>query len=405
MGNQKYRIPIIVGTVSVMILDVLLPFSTDVYAETGESEAIYRSKGTITDEADINIDSSDIYILDNAINANNKTLENYSATAGDIYNNLSAIDSAVAKAKTNIAQSLEDMNIYVSRTDAGAVNSHAGTTDWVGTTTSAKNAAVTNYTLEELIGQMKTSVTGAESEMTAKINAGDFKSKKATSSVSSGSQSINLAGATEINLDKNQQLVLPSGYYGNGMTINNVISGETLDWNPAGKATLVIDKPYTSGTISTFNAYDSGVKEGRDAGYKDGHAVGYKEGQTEGYNNGKNAGRNETLNSINPCVINRDIILTDRKSFSFAANSGSYYIVDMMLAGYFNAHEISIYGGYRHADDFQENISIMRDRWTTNLVLLIRANSSTVTIYIGGEGIPGKGEYNRQSVACVYKCF
>ena len=77
----------------------------------------------------------------------------------------------------------------------------------------------------------------------------------------------------------------------------------------------------------------------------------------------------------------------------------------MMLAGYFNAHEISIYGGYRHADDFQENISIMRDRWTTNLVLLIRANSSTVTIYIGGEGIPGKGEYNRQSVACVYKCF
>ena len=228
MGNQKFRITIIAGTVLVIILDALLPFSTDVYAETGESEAIYRSKGTITDEADINIDSTDIYTLDNAIKANNKTLENYAVTAGDIYNNLSAIDSAVSKAKTNLAQSLEDMNIYVSRTDAGAVNSHAGTTDWVGTTTAAKSAAVANYTLEELIGQMKTSVTGAGSEMTAKINVGDFKSKKATSSVASGSQTVNLSGKTEINLDKDQQVVFPSGYYGNGITVNNVCSVGTI---------------------------------------------------------------------------------------------------------------------------------------------------------------------------------
>ena len=74
--------------------------------------------------------------------------------------------------------------------------------------------------------------------------------------------------------EKNQQVVLPSGYYGNGMTINNVISGETLNLNPSGKATLVIDRPYTSGTISTSNAYDSG------------------------YNNGKN----DALRSINPSV-------------------------------------------------------------------------------------------------------
>ena len=247
-------------------------FVTDVSAKSGATGTEYNSKGTVTDEYDINIDFTDIYTLDDAIDANNKTLENYAVTAGDIYNNLSAIDSAVAKAKTKIAQSLEDMNIYVSRTDAGAVNSHAGTTDWVGTTTAAKSAAVANYTLEELIGQMKTSVTGVNSEMTAKINAGDFRSKKATSSVSSGSQPIKLAGATEINLDKNQQLVLPSGYYGNGMTINNVISGETLNWNPSGIATLTIDRAYTSGTISTYNAYQAGRAEG----YGEGHAAGVR---------------------------------------------------------------------------------------------------------------------------------
>ena len=250
-------------------------FTTSISAETGKKE--YNSKGTITDESSINIDSSDIYTLDSAIEANNKTLENYAATAGDIYNNLSAVDNAVSKAKTDIAQALEDMNIYVSRNDAGAINSHAATTDWVGTTTAAKSAAVSNYTLEELIRQMKTSVTGTGSEMTAKINAGDFKSKKATSSVASGSQAVNLAGTTEINLDKNQQLVLPSGYYGNGMTINNVISGETLNWNPPYSASLIIDKPYTSGTISTSNAYNAGLNDGLSQGRNEGRNQAYNE--------------------------------------------------------------------------------------------------------------------------------
>ncbi len=354
-------------------------FVTDASAKSGATGTEYSSKGTITDESEINIDSTDIYTLDNAINANNKTLENYAVTAGDIYNNLSAIDSAVAKAKTNIAQHLEDMNIYVSRNDAGTINSHAGTTDWVGTTTAAKSATVANYTLEELIGQMKTSVTGAGSEMSAKINAGDFRSKRVTSSIASGSQAINLAGTNEINLDKNQQLILPSGYYGNGMTINNVISGETLNWNPTGNATLVIDKPYTSGTISTSNAYDAGYREGC------------------------KAGKNEALNSINPSIISYEE-LTGRKSFSFAATSGSYYIVDMMLAGYFSANECTVYGGTRNGNDFQSNLSIHHDRWTTNIVLLIRANSSSVTIYLGGEEAPGSGEYDRPSVACVFKC-
>ena len=264
----------------VTLLSAVL-FVTDISAKAGSSGTEYSSKGTITDESDINIDSSDIYTLDNAIDANNRTLENYAVTAGDIYNNLSAIDSAVSKAKTNLAQSLEDMNIYVSRTDAGAVNSHAGTTDWVGTTTAAKSAAVANYTLEELIGQMKTSVTGAGSEMTAKINAGDFRSKRATSSIASGSQAINLAGATEINLDKNQQLVLPSGYYGNGITINNVISGETLNWNPSGIATLTIDRAYTSGTISTYNAYQAGRVEGYGTGRSEGYSDGLRDGDAK----------------------------------------------------------------------------------------------------------------------------
>lgn len=251
----------LIKTASIASLTAML-FATSASAGTGATGTEYSSKGTITDESSINIDSSDIYTLDNAIAANNRTLENYAATAGDIYNNLSAIDTAVAKAKTDIAKSLEDMNIYVSRNDAGAINSHAATTDWVGTTTSAKTATVANYTLEELIMQMKTSVTGAGSEMTAKINAGDFKSKKPTSAMTTGSQNINLAGLSEINLDKNQQLVLPSGYYGNGITINNVCSGGVLNWNPAGPETFTINGFYSSGTLSTSNAYQSGYAKG-----------------------------------------------------------------------------------------------------------------------------------------------
>lgn len=269
-SNRLFRA--LVVTLLLVAVTTLI-FSIRAAAGTGTTGTEYKSKGTVTDESSINIDSTDIYTLDNAIAANNRTVENYASTAGDIYNNLSAIDSAIAKAKTEIAQNLEDMNIYVSRNDAGAINSHAGTTDWVGTTMAAKSAAVANYTLEELIGQMKISVTGSGSEMTAKINAGDFKNKSATSSITSGSQSVNLSGMTEINLDKNQQVVLPSGYYGNGMTINNVISGETLNWNPEGKDTKVIDRPYTSGVISTENAYKKGYDTGYKAGCADGAAT------------------------------------------------------------------------------------------------------------------------------------
>ena len=209
MVDESNRLFRVLAVMLLLIAFAMLLFPKTISAKVGTTGTEYNSKGTITDEAGINIDSTDVYTLDEAIEANNRTLENYSSIAGDIYNNLSAIDSAIARAKTEIAQNLEDMNIYVSRNDAGAINSHAGTTDWVGTTMAAKSVAVANYTLEELIGQMKTSVTGSGSEMTAKINAGDFKSKKATSSISSGMQTVNLSGMTEINLDKNQQVVLP----------------------------------------------------------------------------------------------------------------------------------------------------------------------------------------------------
>ncbi len=125
-------------------------------------------------------------------------------------------------------------------------------------------------------------VDSLASPSSAKINYGDYKDKRATSSITSGSQTINITGTPEINLDKNQQLVLPRGYYGSDMTINNVISGNTLNWNPSGSATLVIDRPYTSGTISTSNAYNKGIEDGRRAGYDNGKRDGYQEGLRDG---------------------------------------------------------------------------------------------------------------------------
>lgn len=115
-----------------------------------------------------------------------------------------------------------------------------------------------NASFEDIIA----AVESLASPSSAKINYGDFRNNKATSLITSGSQEINIAGSTEINLDKNQQLVLPSGYYGSDMIINNVISGNTLNWNPSGVEELIIDRPYTSGKISTKNAYDSGYGEG-----------------------------------------------------------------------------------------------------------------------------------------------
>jgi hypothetical protein len=105
-------------------------------------------------------------------------------------------------------------------------------------------------------------VNSLASPSSAKINYGDYRDKIATSSITSGSQTINIAGTTEINLDKNQQLVLPRGYYGSDMTINNVISGKTFNWNPHGKATYIITEPLTSGTFSTENAYKAGYAKG-----------------------------------------------------------------------------------------------------------------------------------------------
>ena len=115
-----------------------------------------------------------------------------------------------------------------------------------------------NASFEDIIA----AVESLASPSSAKINYGDFRNNKATSLITSGSQEINIAGSTEINLDKNQQLVLPSGYYGSDMIINNVISGNTLNWNPPGVEELIIDRPYTSGKISTKNAYDEGYKRG-----------------------------------------------------------------------------------------------------------------------------------------------
>ncbi len=125
-------------------------------------------------------------------------------------------------------------------------------------------------------------VDSLASPSSAKINYGDFRAKKATSSLVGGTQGINIAGATEINLDKNQQLVLPGGYYGSDVTINNIISGKTLNWNPSEKTTFVITEPITSGTISTENSYNAGYDTGKSDGYKSGYDQGVKDGKKVG---------------------------------------------------------------------------------------------------------------------------
>jgi hypothetical protein len=130
-------------------------------------------------------------------------------------------------------------------------------------------------------------VDSLASPSSAKINYGDYKDKRATSSITSGSQTINITGTPEINLDKNQQLVLPGGYYGSDVTINNIISGKTLDWNPSEKTTFVITEPITSGTISTENSYNAGYDAGNSDGQKAGYDAGKIDGQKLGYDAGK----------------------------------------------------------------------------------------------------------------------
>ena len=209
---------------------------------------------------------------------------------------------------------------------------------------------------------MKTSVTGAGSEMTAKINAGDFRSKRATSSIASGSQAINLAGATEINLDKNQQLVLPSGYYGNGITINNVISGETLNWNPSGIATLTIDKAYTSGTISTENAYNAGRSQGRN----------------EGLDQGRLEGRNQAINDFNSRKASYSE-QTVQSSMRSESSSNPFYMTFNNLSRI----DAVVYCGGPCGDNYAPD----------NFQFRIPPYGNTLTVYDSGEGIHSTGNH------------
>ena len=94
--------------------------------------------------------------------------------------------------------------------------------------------------------------------------------------------------------------------------------------------------------------------------------------------------------------------MNGKRSFSFSTTSGSCYVVDMMLAGYFNAGECSISGG-NLITNFQNNLSLRSDRWTTNIVLVLKANGGNITVTLGGAEAPGKGQYDRVSEAVVFK--
>ncbi len=46
---------------------------------------------------------------------------------------------------------------------------------------------------------------------------------------------------------------------------------------------------------------------------------------------------------------------------------------------------------------------IRSDRWTTNIVLVLKANGGNITVTLGGAEAPGKGQYDRVSEAVVFK--
>ena len=95
---------------------------------------------------------------------------------------------------------------------------------------------------------------------------------------------VNIEDVVSVNLAVNESITLPSGYYPNGITIqNNVKNIGQLDWRPTSADTAYISPGYYSGgTLDSSAAYD----EGYSAGFLEGDAAGYERGYSVGYEDG-----------------------------------------------------------------------------------------------------------------------
>ena len=201
-----------------------------------------------------------------------------------------------------------------------------------------------------------------------------------------GNANPNLASSV-LKLGMNQSLTIPAGYYSNDIVINNGVkdNGE-LNWNPSKPETFTIDGFYSSGTISTENAYNTGYNNGRDAGYGTGY----------------DKGKNDALRSINPYRQNT-YNMVGKRSFSFSTINGNCYIVNMMLTEWFSTGDCSISGGSL-IGSYQNHLSRRNDCWTSNILLIIRANGNSIGITLNGKETPGDGEHDCISEAVVFKC-
>jgi len=216
----------------------------------------YSSKGILTaDGTNIYIDASDYTDkLDSALDANNTTLSNYDATAGDIYENIDAISTGIAQAKGAIAKTLYDMKINLE--EDGTVYSSDSPINWASSTSYASSLAANKFTLKTLIAAIETGVTDLDSERNGTVNyytAGDNtgigKTDETTTSVS-----YPMARVSKVNLGINESFVLPSGYYDNSVTVNNNIKnlGSLSKTNiTAGQTITLSEGYYTDGTITT----------------------------------------------------------------------------------------------------------------------------------------------------------
>jgi hypothetical protein len=235
-----------IGILLAAVIAVGIPVAGSVYSE----QVKLVSKGAISYDEDGDgveetlIDSED---LDRLMGAINEAASSQSAYAGKL---------------EELQKDLEQCRLDTDKANNALIKDKAGLVTALHSKfpgVELMDKLTEDASFEDIIA----AVNSLASPSSAKINYGDYKYKSATSSIKGESQTINIAGLPEINLDKNQQLVLPGGYYGSDMTINNVISGKTLNWNENGISTYVITEPITSGTLSTANAYEDGYRQGK----------------------------------------------------------------------------------------------------------------------------------------------
>ena len=227
---DKYAI----RTVSGALLAALM-FTTSAAAWTGNSGVTYNSKNKIqTDDGQIVIDAADITTLDNALAANNTTRNNFDTTAASLYTNLTGISSGVTSAKSALATNLYNMKIRITKDSNGNVVAKASDSplNWNNTTASVTSTGVNTFTMKQYIDAMTKSVTATDSERTATATyalpseektLADSKSAWSFTLDESNTSAtgLNMAGVSNLYLGKGESITLPSGYYGNNLTISN----------------------------------------------------------------------------------------------------------------------------------------------------------------------------------------